>query len=91
MFVDGRSLDVRPEAPADGSFGHFHAREATVGIRHGDGANVAFADGHCELVIQEIQFDFAAPSWWREYPACGVRDPRQELIWDFTPQDCLDN
>ncbi len=77
MYVDGRALDRRPDAPGDSSFGHFHAGEGTVGLRHNDGANVAFADAHAELVVQDIRTSTAAPSWFNE------PDPKQKLIWDF--------
>lgn len=79
MFVDGRSTDVRPDVTSDGSFGHFHAVEGTVGLRHNDGANVAFADSHAAYVRQEIRTSTAAPSWYNE------PDEKQLLIWDFTP------
>ncbi len=78
MYVDGRALDIRPDAPNDGSFGHFHAVEGTVGLRHNEGANVAFADSHAALVKQEVRTTTAAPSWFNE------PDEKQTLIWDFT-------
>lgn len=79
MFVDGRSLDVLPGSPGDGSFGWFHTGEGTVGLRHKDAANVSFADSHAALVSQAIRLPpaTAAPSWFNE------PDPRQTLIWDF--------
>ncbi len=77
MYVDGRALDVRPDAPGDSSFGHFHAVEGTVGLRHNSGANVAFADSHAAHVIQTVRTDTAAPSWFNE------PDARQTLVWDF--------
>ncbi|MEX2214249.1 MAG: type II secretion system protein [Phycisphaeraceae bacterium] len=77
MYVDGRALDVRPDAPGDSSFGHFHAVEGTVGLRHNLGANVAFADSHADHVKQEVRTVTAAPSWFNQ------PDPKQELIWKF--------
>ena len=76
-FVDGRAIDVRPGVTSDSSYGHFHAEEGTVGLRHNDGANVAFGDAHAEHVSQAIRTSTAAPSWFNE------PDPKQTLVWDF--------
>ena len=83
MFVDGRARDIRPGAVSDGSFGHFHATEGTVGIRHRDGVNVGFADGHVNHVVQQIRM-LAAPAWHLEDEPQNT-DPH--LIWDFAPDD----
>jgi len=77
MYLDGRSLDVRPDGAGDSSFGHFHASEGTVGLRHNNGANVAFADSHASHEIMAIRTSTAAPSWYNE------PDVRQLLVWDF--------
>jgi prepilin-type processing-associated H-X9-DG protein len=73
LFVDGRAYDIRPSDT--GTAGQFHSKEATVGLRHKDGANVSFADNHVEHVIQAIRGDTAAPSWWED------PNPLQELAW----------
>ena len=77
VFVDGRAYDVRPTDT--GTAGHFHVQEGTVGLRHSDGANVTFADGHAEHVKQEVRTSTAAPSWYQQ-----SSDPdKQKLMWDF--------
>ena len=66
LFVDGRAQDVRPTDT--GTAGHFHAKEATVGLRHQDlSANVAFVDNHVSLErMPEPRLDTAAPSWFED-------------------------
>lgn len=73
VYVDGRADDIRADTIAE----HFHATEGRVGLRHDDGANVAFADGHGQLVKQAINYSLAAPGWYTE--ATGL----QELVWRF--------
>jgi prepilin-type N-terminal cleavage/methylation domain-containing protein/prepilin-type processing-associated H-X9-DG protein len=81
LFVDGRGHDLRP---ADGANGHFQATEGTVGLRHDDAANVVFADGSGRRVKQAIRTaGLTVPGWFLEF-AGADRDPRQELIWDFS-------
>jgi prepilin-type processing-associated H-X9-DG protein len=77
MFVDGRAMDVRPDSANDGSYGWFHATESAVGLRHSDGANVDFADGHGEWVYEQVRYTTAAPSWFNE------PDPLQIVTWEF--------
>lgn len=76
LMVDGRAQDLAP----DDSMIHplFHASPGTVGLRHHDGANVLFTDGHVSLVHQPINENLAAPGWYTESTG------RQELTWDFT-------
>jgi len=76
LFVDGRANDI---APRDTFMRRrFGATEGLVAPRHGDGANVAFVDGHVDHVTQPINDALAAPGWYVEGTG------RQELIWDFT-------
>lgn len=79
MFVDGRGFDQTGNAnPTGGSVeGRFQASEGVVAIRHDEGANVTFADGHASHVEQDINEGGAFPAWFTE--ATG----RQELVWDF--------
>ncbi len=79
LLIDGRAQDVRPTD--SGTAGHFHALEATVGIRHEEGLNAGFADGHVEFVVQEPRLDTAAPSWYAD------PNPLQTLNWCVDPAD----
>ncbi len=72
LFCDGRADDIRADIIAS----QFYVTEGAVGLRHGDGANVAFADGHAVHTKQAIRTDTAAPSWYAE------PDPRQTLVWN---------
>jgi prepilin-type N-terminal cleavage/methylation domain-containing protein/prepilin-type processing-associated H-X9-DG protein len=73
LFVDGRAFDIRPTDIA--SSRRFCTTEARVGLRHEDGANVGFVDGHAAYVWQMVRTDTAAPSWFD-----GTNGP-QELVW----------
>jgi prepilin-type processing-associated H-X9-DG protein len=75
VYADGRAYDILPSDTINPKF--FHVFEGIVGLRHGDGANVAFADGHGRHVRQAVRTDTAAPSWFN-----GVNGP-QELTWKF--------
>lgn len=72
MYADGRAADYYDSAYSNSAF---YVTEGWIGLRHGSGANVAFADGHCRLVVQAIRTDTAAPSWFAE------PDTRQTLVW----------
>ncbi len=75
LYADGRALDIL-DGPAP-QCGHFHATEGTVALRHSDGANVAFTDGHTRFVTQEINNGNTVLGWYTQSTG------RQELIWNF--------
>jgi prepilin-type processing-associated H-X9-DG protein len=59
----------------------FHGDETRVGLRHGEAANVLFADDHVVSVNQATQTGTQSGvsyRFWFEEP-----DGRQEYIWDF--------
>ncbi|MEX0654542.1 MAG: prepilin-type N-terminal cleavage/methylation domain-containing protein [Phycisphaeraceae bacterium] len=72
LFVDGQSADVHPSASDDT---HFGAGPGRVALRHNDGANVLFVDGHGRHVRQAIRDDLTVPGWF--LPG----DVRQTLMW----------
>jgi len=78
MYVDGRAVDMI-DNEGDISRKHFHASEGTVALRHNNGANVTFVDGHTRHVNQQPNEDTGnvVLGWYTE--ATG----RQELIWNF--------
>ena len=73
LFIDGRADDIREDLFA----AFFHVSEATVGLRHDGGANVAFPDGHASREKQKARTTTAAPSWFPQ------GEPAQTSIWDF--------
>ncbi|MEM1108767.1 MAG: prepilin-type N-terminal cleavage/methylation domain-containing protein [Planctomycetota bacterium] len=77
MFVDGRGFDQTND-PTPGSVeSSLSASEGQVAIRHGNGANVTFADGSASFYEQDVNMGLAHPTWFTE--ATG----RQELIWSL--------
>ena len=79
VFADGRAYDIRPTDT--GTAGLFHVQEGTVGLRHNDGANVAFADGHSAHTFQPVRTSTAAPSWFQQSDLANA--DKQVLMWDF--------
>lgn len=79
MFADGRGYDQTNNAtPGGGSVeASLSLSEGQVAIRHGDGANVTFADGSASYYQQAINTTLASPSWFTE--ATG----QQELTWSL--------
>ncbi|MFA9478429.1 type II secretion system protein [Phycisphaerales bacterium AB-hyl4] len=77
LFVDGQSADVHPNASNDT---HFGATPGRVALRHADGANVTFVDGHGRHVRQAIRDDLVVPGWFLP------TDVRQELLWRVADQ-----
>lgn len=73
LFVDGRALDIAGVHPIQASL--FEATEGVVGLRHQQGANVGFPDGHAGHVTQDVNAGLTVPGWYTE--ATG----RQELVW----------
>ncbi len=83
LLFDGTARDLG--FSIDSNYNHFfHGDAGSIGLRHGDGANVLFVDGHAGLVVQDTQphtvgavvFD----RWFSE------PDARQTLVWDFRRQ-----
>lgn len=75
LYVDARAQDI-----VDAGSHYCAAFSATAGVvalRHKDGANVAFADGHASLVHQKIRYDLAAPCWFTPSAL-----PGQKIVWN---------
>lgn len=80
VFLDGRGLDTPSETTGNvdiGGAGLFSATEVYAGLRHDDGANVVFGDGHVEIVEQEIRISGSGYRGWYS----GTNGGPQELIW----------
>lgn len=81
LFGDGRANDLSEEHPSLSIPGRFHLRPAYVGLRHHDGANIAFVDAHVERVRQPTHTvsinsgQEEAEAW---HPA---GHPAQTLVW----------
>ena len=82
VFVDGRAVDTKPATGSStaSQFKWFNATPRYVGIRHDDGCNVAFADGHVTLWVQEVDITGAGYTRWY-LEGTGL----QELEWDLDP------
>lgn len=87
VFFDGVARDMGLDLGASGNTA-FHGNERYVYLRHGNSANVAFADGHASSESQATeQADTSDLPFFNnsvEYKAWFEEpDARQELIWDF--------
>lgn len=85
VFLDGRGRDTPSvttgnidDGPSgtSGGVSLFSATEIYAGLRHEDGANVVFADGHVEHIKQAIRETGAGYRGW--FPDGSAN---QELIW----------
>lgn len=75
LYVDARAQDT---VKASSHYcAAFSATAGVVALRHQDGANVAFADGHVGLVHQKINHSLAAPGWFTPSAL-----PGQKIVWD---------
>lgn len=80
IFLDGRGYDTPSATTGNidtGGAGLFNAEEIYAGLRHDDGANVSFGDGHVETVKQEIRQTSSGYQGWYN----GTNGGPQELIW----------
>lgn len=77
LYGDGRAEDISHESIKYSIPGYFYLRPRYVGLRHEDGANILFADGHAALTRQPTHLYNDYPAWPSE------TDPQQTLIWDF--------
>ena len=75
MIGDGRAADIASAATFNA---HFHFSEGSVGLRHRQGANIGFADGHAGYIYQDTRMMLSGNLAW--YPES---DPRQKLAWDI--------
>ncbi len=87
-YADGVAIDMHPETNMSNPRSYFFIDDnATtsnpsimVGLRHSDGANVMFVDGHGRHVKQDIKpHSYGATPMRIWYPE---EDPGQELLWD---------
>jgi prepilin-type N-terminal cleavage/methylation domain-containing protein/prepilin-type processing-associated H-X9-DG protein len=80
VFLDGRGFDT-PSATTGNidtvGAGLFSATEIYAGLRHDDGANVVFGDGHVSTEKQDIRQTGAGYQGWYN----GTNGGPQELIW----------
>ena len=95
MYVDGRAHDtpaVNTGAIDTGGAGNFSADEITVGLRHDNGANVTFADGHAAFHRDEFRFSTGANmyrGWFcgnpqtNGYNGAAAGAGPHELFWRF--------
>jgi prepilin-type N-terminal cleavage/methylation domain-containing protein/prepilin-type processing-associated H-X9-DG protein len=97
LFGDGIADDITPGSVEQSIFGRSHSgsggnqnmSEVGVGLRHGGGANIGFADGSASLVEQETQTLVASTGervdvWFPEAAANGFSGEllrKQVLTW----------
>ena len=80
VYVDGRGYDTPSITTGNTDVDEFSATEIYVGLRHDDGANVVFADGHVESVKQPVRITTAGyRGWFPDSTADNTDD--QALTW----------
>lgn len=81
VYGDGAAQDLYPVN--DTQTGHFHMDEYWVGLRHGTGANIAFADGSVRHYYQAYTKNVTAanPAGFLRWHKQG--EPEQQLVWRF--------
>ena len=80
IYADGRGFDTPSVTTGNTDVDEFAATEALVGLRHDDGANIVFADGHVDSVTQAIRETGAGYQGWFADTTPDDSDG-QELIW----------
>jgi len=80
IYVDGRGYDTPSITTGNTDVDEFSATEIYVGLRHDDGANVVFADGHVEAIKQPIRTMTSGYQGWFADTTPDDSDD-QELTW----------
>lgn len=82
VYLDGRGFDTPSVTTGNidtGGAGLFSATEIYAGLRHDDGANIVFGDGHVSTEKQDIRQTGAGYQGWYN----GTNGGEQELIWNI--------
>lgn len=87
IIFDGMSRDLgTPNMSISSSYNTaFHGGEERIGLRHSDGANVLFVDGHAATKKQDTVADTVGSVDYRRWylPNEDAGHVRQKFIWDF--------
>lgn len=89
LFVDGRAHDTPSTTSGNidgGGAGLFNATEVYAGLRHDEGANVTYADGHAGHHLDEIRTTGSGYQGWYSGNAATngfAGNGPHDLVWDI--------